>query len=90
LAKWRQQACCCAFIRSACCAASHASKVSSKKPFPPFPGLFAIEILCQCPGGAWRTLSEWEDIFGSQGFALADNTRVGCNMNLMVFSKREA
>jgi len=33
-------------------------------------GLFAIEILAQCPGGAWRTLSEWEELFGKAGMQL--------------------
>lgn len=47
--------------------------------------LFAIEILAQCPGGAWRTLSEWQDIFTGQGMRLVDNKAVGCNMNLMVW-----
>jgi hypothetical protein len=47
--------------------------------------LFAIEILAQCPGGAWRTLSEWQDIFQGQGLRLVDNKAVGCNMNLMVW-----
>jgi len=51
------------------------------------PGLFAIEILAQCPGGFWRTLSEWEDIFERQGLILAANTPVGCNMNLMVWKQ---
>ncbi|WIA10082.1 hypothetical protein OEZ85_010289 [Tetradesmus obliquus] len=49
------------------------------------PGLFAIEILAQCPGGAWRTLSEWQALFSAAGLRLAGNTSVGCNMNLMVW-----
>ncbi|KAF6265260.1 S-adenosyl-L-methionine-dependent methyltransferase [Scenedesmus sp. NREL 46B-D3] len=49
------------------------------------PGLFAIEILAQCPGGAWRTLSEWQALFSAAGLRLAANTTVGCNMNLMTF-----
>lgn len=48
-------------------------------------GLFSIEILAQCPGGAWRTLSEWEIIFKQAGMELRTDTAVGCNMNLMVF-----
>lgn len=48
-------------------------------------GLFAIEILAQCPGGAWRTLSEWQALFSAAGLRLAGNTSVGCNMNLMVW-----
>lgn len=51
-------------------------------------GLFAIEILAQCPGGAWRTLTEWEDIFDQAGLTLKSNTPVGCNMNLMVWKPR--
>jgi hypothetical protein len=47
--------------------------------------LFAIEILAQCPGGAWRTLSEWQELFSAAGLRLAGNTAVGCNMNLMVW-----
>jgi hypothetical protein len=47
--------------------------------------LFAIEILAQCPGGAWRTLSEWQDIFTAQGLHMVDNKAVGCNINLMVW-----
>ncbi len=49
-------------------------------------GLFAIEILAQCPGGGWRTLSEWKKIFESQGWGLHDLQRVGSNMHLMVWS----
>jgi hypothetical protein len=48
-------------------------------------GLFAIEILAQCLGGAWRTLSEWQELFRAAGLRLAGNTSVGCNMNLMVW-----
>lgn len=48
-------------------------------------GLFAIEILAMCPGGAWRTLSEWTALFQQAGMDLASSTDVGCNMNLMVF-----
>lgn len=52
------------------------------------PGLFAIEILAMCPGGSWRTLSEWKDIFGSQSFKLDSSKPVGPNMHLMVWSKQ--
>lgn len=33
----------------------------------PAAGLFAIEILVNCPGGGWRTLSEWEALFATAG-----------------------
>jgi SAM-dependent methyltransferase len=49
------------------------------------PGLFAIEILAQCPGGAWRTLSEWRAIFEKAGMQLDSAEDVGCNMNLMIW-----
>ncbi|GAQ85000.1 O-methyltransferase family protein [Klebsormidium nitens] len=52
------------------------------------PGLFAIEILAMCPGGSWRTRSEWEEIFGSQSFKLDSSKPVGPNMHLMVWSKQ--
>ncbi len=48
-------------------------------------GLFAIEILAQCPGGAWRTLSEWRAIFEAAGMQLDSAESVGCNMNLMIW-----
>ncbi len=51
-------------------------------------GLFAIEILAQCPGGGWRTLSEWQEIFGSQGYQLEDSKGVGASMNLLVFARK--
>jgi hypothetical protein len=64
---------------------------SSTAHTPPGPaGLFAIEILAQCPGGAWRTLSEWEAIFRDQGMALVSNALVGCNMALMVWQPEPA
>ena len=52
-------------------------------------GIFAVEILAQCAGGGWRTLSEWETLFGSQGFKLKDVKRVGCSMHLLVWQKRQ-
>ncbi|KAK9820356.1 hypothetical protein WJX72_009378 [[Myrmecia] bisecta] len=52
------------------------------------PGLFAIEILAQCPGGAWRTLSEWETIFASQKFKLDAAKAVGGNMHMMIWSRQ--
>jgi hypothetical protein len=51
-------------------------------------GLFAIEIMAMCPGGAWRTLSEWKQLFNAAGLDLASNTAVGCNMSLMVWRPR--
>lgn len=41
-----------------------------------------------CPGGAWRTLSEWKGLFFEAGMELASSTDVGCNMNLMVWRPR--
>ncbi|BDA43824.1 probable mitomycin biosynthesis 6-O-methyltransferase [Coccomyxa sp. Obi] len=47
------------------------------------PGLFSIEILAMCPGGGWRTLSEWKTMFAKHGYALEDVKAVGANMSLM-------
>lgn len=52
------------------------------------PGLFAIEILAQCPGGGWRTLSEWKALFDTAGFELKSMKGVGASMDLMVWSRR--
>lgn len=51
-------------------------------------GLFAIEIMAMCPGGAWRTLAEWKELFLAAGMELASSTAVGCNMSLMVWRPR--
>lgn len=51
-------------------------------------GLFAIEIMAMCPGGAWRTLSEWRALFREAGMELSSKTDVGCNMSLMVWKPR--
>lgn len=51
-------------------------------------GLFAIEIMAMCPGGAWRTLSEWKQLFQAADLDLASSTAVGCNMSLMVWRPR--
>jgi cyclopropane fatty-acyl-phospholipid synthase-like methyltransferase len=51
------------------------------------PGLFAIEILAHCPGGAWRTLSEWKSLFNSAGFKLEDCKEVGASMHMAVWSR---
>ncbi|CAL5227239.1 g10163 [Coccomyxa viridis] len=50
------------------------------------PGLFSIEILAMCPGGGWRTLSEWKTMFAKHGYQLEDTKLVGANMSLMVWS----
>lgn len=50
-------------------------------------GIFAIEILAQCPGGGWRTLSEWKEIFATQDYKLEDIKAVGASMHLMVWGK---
>jgi hypothetical protein len=39
-----------------------------------------------CPGGGWRTLSEWKVIFAKQGYHLQDVKAVGANMSLMVWA----
>jgi hypothetical protein len=52
------------------------------------PGLFAIEIFAQCPGGGWRTLSEWKTLFATQGYHLVDCKGVGASMHLMVWEKK--
>ena len=49
-------------------------------------GLFSIEILAMCPGGGWRTLSEWKAMFAKHGYQLEDTKLVGANMSLMVWS----
>lgn len=49
-------------------------------------GLFSIEILAMCPGGGWRTLSEWKTMFAKHGYQLEDTKLVGANMSLMVWS----
>ena len=51
-----------------------------------FAGLFSIEILAMCPGGGWRTLSEWKAMFAKHGYHLEDTKLVGANMSLMVWS----
>lgn len=58
-------------------------------PSPPAfcPGLFSIEILAMCPGGAWRTLDEWKELFGKQGFKLEDVKEIGASMHLMVWGR---
>ena len=50
-------------------------------------GVFAIEILAMCPGGGWRTLSEWKDLFATQNYSLIDLKEVGASMHLMVWEK---
>jgi hypothetical protein len=52
------------------------------------PGVFAIEILAMCPGGGWRTLSEWKILFGTQKYELIDLKEVGASMHLMVWEKK--
>lgn len=51
------------------------------------PGVFAIEILAMCPGGGWRTLSEWKELFATQKYSLVDLKEVGASMHLMVWEK---
>ncbi len=53
------------------------------------PGLFSIEILAMCPGGGWRTLSEWKTIFATQGYSLESAAGVGANMHLLVWGQTE-
>ena len=36
-----------------------------------------------CPGGGWRTLSEWKNMFAKHGYALEYVKAVGANMSLM-------
>ena len=48
-------------------------------------GLFSIEILAMCPGGGWRTLSEWKAMFAKHSYQLEDTKLVGANMSLMVW-----
>lgn len=52
---------------------------------PCLAGLFSIEILAMCPGGGWRTLSEWKVIFETQGYSLESAVAVGANMHLLVW-----
>ena len=40
-----------------------------------------------CPGGGWRTLSEWKALFGTQEYSLVDLKEVGASMHLMVWEK---
>lgn len=51
------------------------------------PGLFSIEILAMCPGGSWKPLSEWEELFKQAKLRLESVKAVGCNMHLMCFGK---
>jgi hypothetical protein len=53
-------------------------------------GLFAIEILAQCPGGGWRTLNEWKAMFGAVGFCLQALHGVGASMHLMVWQRNQS
>ena len=39
-----------------------------------------------CPGGGWRTLSEWKTMFAKHEYQLEDTKLVGANMSLMVWS----
>lgn len=41
--------------------------------------------MAMCPGGAWRTLTEWQELFHAAGMDLSSSTAVGCNMHLMVW-----
>jgi hypothetical protein len=50
-------------------------------------GLFAIEILAQCPGGGWRTLSEWKTIFATAGYSLKDSKPVGSSMDMLIWQQ---
>lgn len=50
-------------------------------------GLFAIEILAQCPGGGWRTLSEWKTIFATAGYSLKDTKPVGSSMDMLIWQQ---
>lgn len=52
-----------------------------------FVGLFSIEILAMCPGGSWKPLSEWEELFTTAKLKLESVKAVGCNMHLMCFVK---
>ena len=71
---------------SACCT-SLGAHLEIDMPVLPA-GLFAIEIMTMCPGGAWRTLTEWKELFLAAGMDLASSTAVGCNMSLMVWRPR--
>lgn len=42
-----------------------------------------------CPGGGWRTLSEWKSLFATQRYLLIDTKQVGASMHLMVWEKQE-
>ncbi len=53
-------------------------------------GLFAIEILAQCPGGGWRTLNGWKTMFGAVGFCLQALHGVGASMHLMVWQRNQS
>lgn len=53
-------------------------------------GLFSIEILAMCPGGGWRTLSEWKAMFAKHGYSLEDVRAVGANMSLMCWGLTQA
>jgi hypothetical protein len=53
----------------------------------PGAGLFAIEILAQCPGGGWRTLSEWKTLFATAGYSLKDSKPVGSSMDMLIWQQ---
>lgn len=40
-----------------------------------------------CPGGSWKPLSEWKDLFTEAKLKLDSCKSVGQNMHLMIFSK---
>lgn len=65
----------------------NASMPDCTEPSALFAGLFSIEIMAMCPGGSWKPLSEWEELFTAAKLKLESVKAVGCNMHLMCFVK---
>eukprot|EP00927_Polykrikos_kofoidii_P066499 TRINITY_DN62089_c0_g1_i1.p1 TRINITY_DN62089_c0_g1~~TRINITY_DN62089_c0_g1_i1.p1 ORF type:complete len:794 (+),score=149.56 TRINITY_DN62089_c0_g1_i1:78-2384(+) len=53
------------------------------------PASFAVEIMCDCPGGFWRSGSQWKQLFAASGFKLMCTIRSSPNMSMMMFVKSD-
>lgn len=52
------------------------------------PASFAVEIMCDCPGGRWRMGSEWKTLFAAAGFSEVGRIKSSPNMAMMIFMKK--
>jgi len=50
------------------------------------PGLFAVQIRSAVPGGVWRTLKQYKEIFANNGFKLDRVVHTSTNLSAMEFS----